>query len=215
MDRADCIVVGAGVIGLALARALAQAGREVLVLEANERFGAETSSRNNEVIHAGFLYPPGSLKARLCREGRRELYQYCESRGIAHRRIGKLMISTSDAETEVLRGLAASAPQYGVDDLVWLDSTAAHAFETNLRCVAALQSPSTGIVDAHGVMQALLGDAEVAGATVAYRTRVIGGHHEEACIVLETEVRRRSSHARLQHIGQRRRSWRPRHCITF
>src|SRR5882757_1683255 len=113
MDQADCIVVGAGVIGLALARELATTGRDVLILEANECFGAETSSRNNEVIHAGFLYPPGSLKAQLCREGRGELYRYCESRGIAHRLIGKLMVATSEAEAEMLRGLAAAAPQYG------------------------------------------------------------------------------------------------------
>jgi L-2-hydroxyglutarate oxidase LhgO len=174
MDQVDCIVVGAGVIGLAVARALAQAGREVLVLEANERFGAETSSRNNEVIHAGFLYPAGSLKATLCRAGREALYSYCEARGIAHRRIGKLVIATSNDELSILRGLASAAPSHGIDDLVWLDAGAARAREPNLDCLAAVFSPSTGIVDAHGLMLALLGDAEAAGATIAYRSRVTG-----------------------------------------
>lgn len=175
MDQVDCIVAGAGVIGLAVARALAQAGREVLVLEANERFGAETSSRNNEVIHAGFLYPAGSLKAKLCRTGRDALYRYCAERGIAHRRIGKLMIATSRDELAILRGLAAAAPSHGVNDLVWLDAGEARDHERNLDCLAAIYSPSTGIVDAHGLMLALLGDAEAAGATIVYRSRISGG----------------------------------------
>jgi L-2-hydroxyglutarate oxidase LhgO len=187
MDQVDCIVVGAGVIGLALARALALAGREVLILEANERFGAETSSRNNEVIHAGFLYPTGSMKARLCRNGRDALYRYCQDRGVTHRRIGKLMIATSNAEADILRGIAAAASKHGVDDLVWHDAADARAIEPNLRCVAALESPSTGIVDAHGVMSALIGDAEAAGATVAYRTRVTAGYHDGAHAVIQTE----------------------------
>jgi L-2-hydroxyglutarate oxidase LhgO len=174
MDQVDCIVVGAGVIGVAVARALAQAGCEVLVLEANERFGAETSSRNNEVIHAGFLYPPGSLKAMLCRAGREALYSYCAERGVAHRRIGKLVIATSSGELAILRGLAAAAPSHGVSDLVWLDGREARGREPNLDCLAALHSPSTGIVDAHGLMLSLLGDAEAAGTTIAYRSRVTG-----------------------------------------
>lgn len=172
MDHVDCMVVGAGVIGLAVARALAQAGREVLVLEANERFGGETSSRNNEVIHAGFLYPSGSLKATLCRAGREALYSYCAARGIAHRRIGKLVIATTAEELAVLRGFSSAALSHGIDDLVWLDTREAHTREPNLSCLAAVFSPSTGIVDAHGLMLALLGDAEAAGATIAYRSRV-------------------------------------------
>jgi L-2-hydroxyglutarate oxidase LhgO len=187
MDHVDCIVAGAGVVGLAVARALAQAGREVLVLEANERFGTETSSRNNEVIHAGFLYPAGSIKARLCRPGRDALYRYCAERGITHRRIGKLMIATDDAELAQLGGLAAAAPMHGVEDLVWLDAAAARAMEPNLHCLAALHSPSTGIVDAHALMLALLGDAEAAGALIAYRTRVTAGTHTDQRIVVQTK----------------------------
>jgi L-2-hydroxyglutarate oxidase LhgO len=186
MDQVDCIVAGAGVIGLAIARALARAGREVLVLEANERFGAETSSRNNEVIHAGFLYSTGSLKARLCRAGRDALYRYCEEHGVAHRRIGKLMIATSEAEGAILRSVADAAAACGVDDLVWLDPNAARAREPNLRCAAALLSPSTGIVDAHGLMLALLGDAEAAGAIVVYRSRIVGGEPGDDGAIVET-----------------------------
>lgn len=195
MDHVDCIVVGAGVIGLALARALAQTGREVLILEANERIGAETSSRNNEVIHAGFLYPAGSLKAQLCRAGASALYRYCADRGVAHRRTGKLMIATSDSEQDVLRQLVVAAPRHGVDDLRWLDAGEARGLEPNLHCLAALQSPSTGIVDAHGLMLALLGDAEAAGATIAYRTRVAGGRHAGDHVILETTGAGETSHA--------------------
>jgi len=195
MDHVDCIVVGAGVIGLALARALGQAGRDVVILEANERFGAETSSRNNEVIHAGFLYPAGSLKAQLCRSGAIALYRYCADRSVVHRRTGKLMIATSDAEQDILRQFAAAGPRHGVDDLVWLDAGEARRLEPNLHCLAALQSPSTGIVDAHGLMLALLGDVEAAGATIAYRTRVTGGRHAGDRIVLETTGAGETSHA--------------------
>jgi L-2-hydroxyglutarate oxidase LhgO len=173
MEQVDCIVVGAGVIGLAVARALAQFGRDVLIIEANDRFGAETSSRNNEVVHAGFLYPADSLKARLCSRGRDSLYRYCGERSVAHRRIGKLMIATSENELSMLRALAETARNCGLDDLTWVDPVEARAREPNLCCLAALHSPSTGIVDAHGLMLALLSDAEGAGATIAYRTRVI------------------------------------------
>jgi L-2-hydroxyglutarate oxidase LhgO len=186
MEHVDCIVAGAGIIGLAIARILAGSGRDVLLIEANERFGAETSSRNNEVIHAGFLYPVGSLKARLCRAGRDQLYQYCKDRAVAHRRIGKLMIATSASELSVLRSLADTAKSYGVEDLVWLESEAAREREPNLACLAALHSPSTGIVDAHGLMLALLGDAETAGATIVYRTRVTGGAPAPDGVVIQT-----------------------------
>jgi L-2-hydroxyglutarate oxidase LhgO len=186
MEQVDCIVVGAGVIGLAIARTLARSGRDVLLIEANERFGAETSSRNNEVIHAGFLYPADSLKARLCRTGRDQLYRYCQERGVAHRRIGKLMIATSASELSVLRSLADTAKSHGVEDLVWLESEAVREREPNLACLAALHSPSTGIVDAHGLMLALLGDAESAGATIVYRTRVTGGAAAPDGVVIQT-----------------------------
>jgi L-2-hydroxyglutarate oxidase LhgO len=190
MERIDCIVVGAGVIGLAIGRALARQGREVLIIEANDRFGAETSSRNNEVIHAGFLYPAGSMKAQLCRAGGTTLYRYCKERSITHRCIGKLMIATSEGELKSLRALADAAHDYGVDDLVWLNSEEARQREPNLHCLAALHSPSTGIVDAHGLMLALLGDAEAAGATIVYRTRVVSGNAAaaEGIIVQTTGV---------------------------
>ena len=184
-DHVDCIVVGAGVVGLAVARALAQAGHEVLVLETNARFGTETSSRNNEVIHAGFLYPIGSLKARMCRAGHDALYRYCDARSIAHRRVGKLMIATSEDELALLRGLACAAPAHGVHDLTWLEADEARAMEPNLHCRAALHSPSTGIVDAHALMLSLLSDAEAAGALVAYRSRVVGGVHANDNVVVE------------------------------
>jgi len=199
MDHVDCIVVGAGVIGLALARALAQAGREVIILESNERFGAETSARNNEVIHAGFLYPFGTLKARLCRAGAIALYRYCVDRGVTHRRIGKLMIATSETECEILLQFAAAAAQYGVDDLVWLDAAQARRIEPNLHCIGALQSPSTGIVDAHALMLALLSDAETGGASIAYRTRVTSGRHAGERIVVETIGPGQTAHALTCH----------------
>jgi L-2-hydroxyglutarate oxidase LhgO len=171
MDSTDCIVVGAGVIGLAIARALALRGREVVIIEAASAFGSETSSRNNEVIHAGFLSPPETLKARLCRAGRDALYRYCAERGIPHRRIGKLMIATDDAETAMLGQLADFAGACGIDDVVALDPAAAQRLEPALRCRAALHSPSTGIVDAHALMLSLLGDAEANGATLVLKTR--------------------------------------------
>jgi L-2-hydroxyglutarate oxidase LhgO len=186
MQKVDCIVAGAGVIGLATTRALALRDREVVLLEANSVFGSETSSRNNEVIHAGFLHPPGSLKARLCREGRDLLYDYSLQHGIPHRRIGKLVIATNDNETGILRGLVDQAPQHGVTDLEWLDGRAAQRMEPRLHCSSAALSPSTGIIDAHALMLALLGDAENAGAAVAYATRVVGYEVRGPVIVVRT-----------------------------
>jgi L-2-hydroxyglutarate oxidase LhgO len=171
MDSTDCIVVGAGVIGLAIARVLAQRGREVVILEAASAFGSETSSRNNEVIHAGFLSSPETLKARLCRAGRDALYRYCAERGIPHRRIGKLMIATDDAEAAVLEQLAGFARACWVNDVATLNASAAQRLEPALRCRSALHSPSTGIVDAHALMLSLLGDAEAAGAMLVLKTR--------------------------------------------
>ena len=180
MERVECIVIGAGVIGLAVARALARKGREVVILEANSAIGSETSSRNNEVIHAGFLYPTGSLKARLCGRGRDVLYRYCRERGIKHRRIGKLLIATSEEEASALRELERQAPNFGVSDLRVLTRQQAREIEPNLQCAAALYSPSSGILDAHSLLVSLLADAEAAGAVIARETRVtsvsIGGH---------------------------------------
>ena len=167
MEQVDTVVIGAGVVGLAVARALALAGQEVLVLEATEAIGTQTSARNSEVIHAGLYYPQGSWKARLCVQGRGMLYAYCAERGVAHRRCGKLVVATSDDQLAALRGVQDKARANGVDDLVWLTADEARALEPSLSCVAALHSPSTGIVDSHGLMLALQGDLEHAGGLVA------------------------------------------------
>jgi len=168
LERVDAIVIGAGVVGLAVARALALAGHEVIVLERAEAIGTETSSRNSEVIHAGIYYPPGSLKARLCVKGKHELYTYCNERGIAHRRCGKLIVATSPEQLGELAKLKAQAETNGVSDLELLPRSAVNAIEPELRCEAALLSPSTGIIDSHGYMLALQGDAEAAGALFAF-----------------------------------------------
>jgi L-2-hydroxyglutarate oxidase LhgO len=175
VERVDCAVIGAGVVGLAVARELALAGREVIVLERAEAIGTECSSRNSEVIHAGIYYPPGSLKARLCVEGRRLLYRYCAERGIPHARLGKLLVAVTAAEIPALEAYARSATANGVDDLAWLDADAAAELEPAVRCVAALHSPSTGIVDSHALMLALEGDAANAGAVTVFRSTVERG----------------------------------------
>ncbi|MBL8260372.1 MAG: NAD(P)/FAD-dependent oxidoreductase, partial [Candidatus Competibacteraceae bacterium] len=174
---------GAGVIGLAVARELALAGREVLVLEALERFGSQTSARNSEVIHAGLYYPPGSLKARLCVQGKASLYRYCAERDIAHRRIGKLLIACDGAELPALAGYAERAAANGVP-LQSLGAADIRRLEPAVRAVAGLYSESTGIIDSHGLMLALLGDAERAGATLVTRTPVTGGRIGPGGIVL-------------------------------
>jgi L-2-hydroxyglutarate oxidase LhgO len=170
MERVDALVVGAGVVGLAIARALALAGREVIVVEAAEGIGTGTSSRNSEVIHAGLYYATGSLKARLCVEGRAALYAYCAERGIGHRRCGKLVVAVEDGEIAALHALHAQAHANGVSDVVLIDAAAARAMEPAVRCVAALHSPSTGILDSHAFMLALQGDAEDAGAMFAFHS---------------------------------------------
>jgi L-2-hydroxyglutarate oxidase LhgO len=175
MEEVECVVVGAGVIGLAAARALALAGYEVLVLDRAPTIGFETSSRNSEVIHGGLYYPPGSLKARSCVAGRRRLYAYCRKHGVPHARIGKLIVATSQAEIGGLERIAATARANGVDDLKWLDQAQARLLESALRCVAALLSPSTGIIDSHALMLAYQGEAEAAGAIVVLRTPVLSG----------------------------------------
>ncbi|CAN7232605.1 NAD(P)/FAD-dependent oxidoreductase [Polaromonas sp. LjRoot131] len=167
MDKVACVVIGAGVVGLAVARALALRGREVMVLEAADAIGTGTSSRNSEVIHAGIYYPQGSLKAQLCVEGKGLLYAYCAERGIGHRRCGKLIVATSEAQVAQLQGIRDKAAANGVNDLVLLTREQALGLEPQLECVAALHSPSTGIVDSHGLMLALQGDLENAGGLVA------------------------------------------------
>jgi L-2-hydroxyglutarate oxidase LhgO len=175
MDEVECVVVGAGVVGLAAARAMALAGHEVVVVERAYAIGFETSSRNSEVIHAGLYYPAGSLKARSCVAGRQRLYAYCREHGVPHAQIGKLIVATSKAELPSLEKIAATAQGNGVDDLEWLDEAQARRLEPALRCAAALLSPSTGIIDSHALMLAFQGEAEAAGATVALRTPVLSG----------------------------------------
>jgi L-2-hydroxyglutarate oxidase LhgO len=172
MDTVDCVVVGAGVVGLAIARRLAQAGRETLVLERHDAFGTETSARNSEVVHAGIYYPTGSLKARLCVAGREQLYDYCRLKGIEHRRYGKLIVATNAAQARDLEGIAAAAARNGVSDLRRLEAAEAIRLEPALNCTAALLSPSTGIIDSHGLMLALLGDLEQAGGNLVVQTPV-------------------------------------------
>jgi L-2-hydroxyglutarate oxidase LhgO len=168
MDQVDCIVVGAGVVGLAIARSLALAGRETLVLEAETAFGTGTSSRNSEVIHAGLYYPTGSLKAKLCVEGRRLLYAYCASRGIAHRKLGKLIVGTRPEHEKKLAEIERRAHANGVENVVRIGAAEAQRLEPALRCVSALHSQETGIVDSHGLMLSLIGEIEAAGGMIAY-----------------------------------------------
>ncbi|MBB6558431.1 L-2-hydroxyglutarate oxidase LhgO [Acidovorax soli] len=175
-EAVDCVVVGAGVVGLAVARALALQDREVMVLEAADAIGTGTSARNSEVIHAGLYYPAGSLKARLCVQGREMLYAYCAERGVPHRRCGKLIVATAADQIPALEGIAARALANGVTDLQWLDTAAAQALEPALQCVAALHSPSTGIIDSHALMLALQGDLEHAGGLVALNSPLAQAH---------------------------------------
>ena len=174
MDSVDCIVIGAGVVGLAVARALALAGREVIVLEAAEGIGTETSSRNSEVIHAGIYYPAGSLMARSCVAGRRALYAYCRERGVPFSNCGKLIVATSAEEDARLGGIKARAEANGVEGMRLLTQAEAVALEPNLRCTSALLSPVTGVVDSHAFMLALQGDAENAGAACVFFSPVTG-----------------------------------------
>jgi L-2-hydroxyglutarate oxidase LhgO len=182
MEQVDAVVIGAGVVGLAVARALALSGREVLVLESENAIGTGTSSRNSEVIHAGIYYPAGSLKARLCVQGKQMLYAYCAERGIAHQQLGKLIVATSPEQVLALEGIRAKAAANGVHDLQKLSAAEAQAVEPALACEAALLSPSTGVVDSHGLMLALQGDMENAGGLLALVSPVkhIGLQHGTA-----------------------------------
>lgn len=173
MDKVDCIVIGAGVVGLAVARALALTGREVMVLEAANAIGTGTSSRNSEVIHAGIYYPQGSLKAQLCVRGKQLLYDYCAQRGIGHSRCGKLIVATNPLQVAQLQNIIARAAANGVLDLVLLSREQAQAVEPQLECIAAVHSPSTGIVDSHALMLSLQGDMENAGGFTVPNTPVV------------------------------------------
>jgi L-2-hydroxyglutarate oxidase LhgO len=186
MDRLDVAVIGGGVIGLAIARALAEAGREVLLIEAEPAIGAHTSSRNSEVIHAGIYYPKGSLKAELCVRGKGLLYDYCERAGVEHRRLGKLIVASREEELPALDQILKKAEQNGVRDLGWVDQNELRELEPEVTAVRGLFSPSTGIIDSHGLMAALRRDATRAGATVLLSTPVVGGSVEDSGIVLRT-----------------------------
>lgn len=175
MFKTEAVVVGAGVIGLAIARALSLRGREVLVLERDDGVGQETSSRNSEVIHAGLYYPPGSLKARLCVEGRHALYHYCAERGVPHRRCGKLVVATSRDEEAALQQLHERAAANGVEDIELIGGGRLKEMEPELQATGALLSGTTGILDGHALMLSLQGDAENAGATVQCRAPLLGG----------------------------------------
>jgi L-2-hydroxyglutarate oxidase LhgO len=168
----EILVVGAGVVGLAVGRALALRGHEVVVADAAEAFGTGVSARNSEVIHGGMYYPDGSLRARHCVAGRRMLYAFCESHGVAHRACGKLIVAVSEAEADKVAAIRDQGVANGVEDLVLLDRTAARTLEPNLACTAALLSPRTGIVDSHGLMLALLGEIEDRGGMLALNTPV-------------------------------------------
>ena len=183
-EPVDVVVIGAGVVGLAVARALAQAGREVMVLERENAIGTGVSSRNSEVIHAGLYYEPGSLKARLCVRGKELLYAFCDSHGVAHRRCGKLVVATDEAQLAGLKKIEARAQANGVP-VEWLSGEQARALEPALNARAALLSPSTGIVDSHGLMLALQGDIEAAGGAVALASQVTRGEAVEAGVMLE------------------------------
>ncbi|MGO4607527.1 NAD(P)/FAD-dependent oxidoreductase [Variovorax sp. 2RAF20] len=187
MEEIDCAVIGAGVVGLAVARALALAGREVLVLESEGAIGTGTSSRNSEVIHAGIYYPQGSLKAKLCVEGKELLYAYAAERGVPHRRCGKLIVATSPGQADQLDAIRVKAAANGVGDLAMLTAQQAGALEPQLHCVAALHSPSTGIVDSHALMLSLLGDLENAGGMLALKSPITRAECGAGAVVLIAE----------------------------
>src|SRR4051812_30613444 len=170
MERVEVVVIGAGVVGLAVARELAMAGREVIILDAEDAIGTHTSSRNSEVIHAGIYYPKGSLKARACVEGKHLLYEYCASHGVPHRRCGKLIVATTEQQLGELAGIREKAHANGVTDVDWIAKEEVARMEPELFCMGALHSPSTGIIDSHALMLAYLGDAEAAGAMLALKS---------------------------------------------
>jgi L-2-hydroxyglutarate oxidase LhgO len=185
MEKVDTIIIGAGVVGLALAREIAQQGREVLVLEAETAIGTVTSSRNSGVIHAGIYYKPGSIKARVCVEGRKRLYAYAEERGIPHRRCGKLIVATAEDQTGKLLEWKTVAEKNGVTGLRMMTVDEVSALEPEVYCVAAMHSPDTGIIDVHAYMLALLGDTEAAGATLVLQAPVISSEIVSDGFVLE------------------------------
>ncbi len=186
MELVECLVIGAGAVGLAVARALARAGREVIVVESEGAIGPGISSRNSEVIHAGIYYPTGLDKTRLCVDGKAMLYDFCQEFNVPHQRCGKLLVAASAAEIEKLAAIKAQAEANGVTDLVWLSGAEARALEPALVAERALLSPSTGIIDSHAFMLALLGDAERHGAMIAFEAPVIGGAVDQRGLIIDT-----------------------------
>jgi L-2-hydroxyglutarate oxidase LhgO len=186
MDSVECLVIGAGVIGLAIARALARSGREVIVLEGERVIGSGVSSRNSEVIHAGIYYRTGLDKTRLCVEGKAMLYAFCREYGAPHRRCGKILVATTEGEIGKLAAIKKQAEANGVTDLAWLDPDEARALEPALAATKALPSPSTGIIDSHAFMLALEGDAERHGAMLALETPVVSGRAAAPGLIIET-----------------------------
>jgi len=187
MEHVDCIVIGAGVVGLSIARALALKGKEVFILDKEASFGMETSSRNSEVIHAGIYYPQGSLKAKFCVKGREMLYQYCQERHINHKKCGKLIVACTENEIKKLSAIKEKAEQNGVSDLRFLDKDEVLQKEPELSAVAGLHSPSTGILDSHSFMLSLLGDIENNGGIFVPKSKVIGGRVLEKGFVLTVQ----------------------------
>lgn len=221
MESVEAVVVGAGVVGLAVAREIALQGHEVLVLEATQGIGNGTSSRNSEVIHAGIYYPTGSLKARLCVAGKHTLYRYCAERGIPHRRCGKLIVATGDGQLDELERIRRKAAENGVADLEQWEAARARELEPELACTGALWSPSTGIIDSHGLMLAYQGDIEDGGGMIAFnagleRARVTSdGFHLEvggdAPMELECAVLVNSAGLEAPDLARRMKGYDPAH----
>ena len=184
-ETVEAVVIGAGVVGLAVARALAMAGREVMVLDQGPIIGNETSSRNSEVIHAGIYYPKGSLKARLCLEGKERLYAYCSERGVPHKRLGKLLVAVDESEVKTVEGVRQKAIDNGVLDLEWIGHNELREMEPALAAIGAYLSPSTGIIDSHALMLAYQGDAESHGAMVVMHAPVLEGRVAPGGFVLD------------------------------
>lgn len=208
MESLECVVVGAGVVGLAVARALALRGREVVVLEGEADVGRHTSSRNSEVIHAGIYYPAGTLKARLCVAGRRALVAYLSERGLPYQPIGKLLVAVREEEKAKLAQLRAMAEANGVDDLVSLPGEEVRALEPEVTAVSGILSPSTGILDSHALMRALKADLEAAGGVVAFGARVAGGQVDSDGMVLDV-AGRESSRVRCNTVVNSAGLWAP------
>ena len=186
-DAVDVVVVGAGVVGLACAREFARGGRDVVVLERHGQIGTETSSRNSEVIHAGIYYDTGTAKARLCVRGKALLYRHCDAYAVPHRRCGKIIVATDETQFETLRGYQRRALANGVGELRWLTPAEVAEREPAVRCVGAVYSDSTGIIDSHAYMESLVGDLEARGGVIAFHANVVDGRAERNRVRIDTD----------------------------